>query len=306
VTETHDTIERARGRWRQILPAMGIGMNYLTGKRGPCPVCGGKDRFRFDDKNGDGWFYCNQCGAGPGIVLVRKVRKLDFASACREIDQIIGNCAVPTVQHKPATRNNTAAIQAVIDAATDPLVVDQYLTRRGISIRSDVLLGHPACAYYADNLKLAGYFPAIIVPITAPNGTLASVQRIYDAKDLTVRKKVMPSITSIANAAARLFPAAEQMGIAEGVETALAAAEMFDLPVWAAISEGGMRAWEPPDIAKNITIFGDNDENFVGQFAAYTLAKRLKASGLQVTVRIPAITGLDFADLLKERTGHDG
>src|SRR5690348_13963485 len=57
------TVDRARGRWREILPCLGVETRYLTNKHGPCPLCGGKDRFRFDDKNGDGTYYCNQCGA---------------------------------------------------------------------------------------------------------------------------------------------------------------------------------------------------------------------------------------------------
>ncbi|MDI5829610.1 hypothetical protein MJN51_36035, partial [Salmonella enterica subsp. enterica serovar Kentucky] len=35
-------------------------------RHAPCPACGGKDRFRFDD-NGRGSFICNQCGAGDGL-----------------------------------------------------------------------------------------------------------------------------------------------------------------------------------------------------------------------------------------------
>ena len=42
--------DRARGRWAAILPQLGVSPSALTGKHGPCPLCGGRDRFRFDDK----------------------------------------------------------------------------------------------------------------------------------------------------------------------------------------------------------------------------------------------------------------
>ncbi|TAJ88609.1 MAG: hypothetical protein EPO10_01440 [Reyranella sp.] len=38
-----------------------------------CSICGGKDRFRFDDKGVEGTWFCNQCRAGTGIILVRKL-----------------------------------------------------------------------------------------------------------------------------------------------------------------------------------------------------------------------------------------
>ena len=64
----YNTIERARFRWREILPQLGVDTRFLTKKHGPCPLpsCGGRDRFCFDDKNGDGTYFCRRCGAGTG------------------------------------------------------------------------------------------------------------------------------------------------------------------------------------------------------------------------------------------------
>ena len=42
--------EIATGRWPNILAHFGIAESFLTGKHGPCPICGGKDRFRFGNK----------------------------------------------------------------------------------------------------------------------------------------------------------------------------------------------------------------------------------------------------------------
>ncbi|EKW84844.1 zinc-binding domain of primase-helicase family protein, partial [Escherichia coli 97.0007] len=58
----------ARGHWSRILPALGV--NVLKNRHQPCPVCAGKDRFRFDDQEGRGTWFCNQCGAGDGLGMV--------------------------------------------------------------------------------------------------------------------------------------------------------------------------------------------------------------------------------------------
>ena len=90
------SLDFARGRWREILPKLGIPSESLRNRHGPCPICGGKDRFRFDDQNGDGSFYCNVCGAGNGIHLAQKVMGVSFGRAYAQIQQMCGVDA-PTV-----------------------------------------------------------------------------------------------------------------------------------------------------------------------------------------------------------------
>ena len=44
--------EHAQGQWPRILSALaGLSPDQLTDKHQPCPLCGGKDRYRFDDKD---------------------------------------------------------------------------------------------------------------------------------------------------------------------------------------------------------------------------------------------------------------
>ena len=97
-----------------------------------------------------------------------------------------------------------------------------------------------------------------------------------------------------------MMPSAETMGIAESVVTALSASQLFDVPVWAALSTGGMVNWKPPEHARNIIIFGDNDANFAGQNAAYGLAYRLQVQGRNVEVRIPDLEDADWNDVLTD------
>jgi hypothetical protein len=65
----------ARGRWQTILPALGVDTRYLSSGHGACPGCGGSDRFRFDDRDGCGSFFCSGGGSkdtfGDGFELLQ-------------------------------------------------------------------------------------------------------------------------------------------------------------------------------------------------------------------------------------------
>ena len=79
------TVDAARGKWAGILEALGVDPKYLRNVHGACPICGGKDRFRFDDKDGDGTFYCSGCGAGSGFTLLQRLHGWDWAKTANEI-----------------------------------------------------------------------------------------------------------------------------------------------------------------------------------------------------------------------------
>jgi putative DNA primase/helicase len=83
--------ETARGRWHGILPQLGISPKLLRNRHGPCPMCGGKDRFRFDDKEGKGTWICNQCGSGDGAELVKRVKGVEYGEAAKMIESVVDN-----------------------------------------------------------------------------------------------------------------------------------------------------------------------------------------------------------------------
>lgn len=83
----------AAGRWRDVARQLGIPDVLLTGQHGPCPKCGGVDRWRvFDDFDRTGGAYCNQCGAkiGDGLALVRWWTGCDFQTAVGRVADILG------------------------------------------------------------------------------------------------------------------------------------------------------------------------------------------------------------------------
>jgi putative DNA primase/helicase len=301
------TVERARGRWREILPQFGIETRFLKNSPGPCPLCGGKDRYRFDDKDGAGWHYCNQCGPGPGLMLIRKKHGWDHATACAEVDKIIGRG--PPQQNGPAATTDDgkekarrlARLKRALAEADDPRVVDAFLRQRGLTVVSSVLRGHRAHPYYDDERRLFGRFPAVLAPILSPEGVIICVTALYCALAPEPRKKNMPRVETINGGAVRLHePENGRLGVAEGIATALAARQLFGVPTWAALSATGLKTFVPPPGIERITIFADNDKNHVGPAAAYDLAQRLERSGIAAEVRMPTVSGHDFADLLPQ------
>ena len=297
--------DRAIGRWRHLLPALGVHEKFLNRKHGPCPICGGTDRFRWDDKGGSGSFYCNQCGAGSGVDLVMKVRGLSFIEAKRLIEEQLPQAKVEAPKAERAT--NIDRLTSVWQAAqrltgSDP--ASWYLAKRGLSFDKPPasLRWMPKFKYHHDDQTVTEH-PVMLALFVGPDREKHTIQYTY--LDGSGVKADVPKPRKLAPAqiprggAVRLFASAETMGIAEGVETALAASKLFDLPVWSALSAGGLVKWQPPPVARHVVVFGDNDHNATGQAAAWALAHRLIIDGINAEVRIPDEPGTDWNDVLE-------
>ncbi|MCJ7929177.1 primase-helicase zinc-binding domain-containing protein [Aeromonas sp. LsrichE-8G] len=84
-----DVVAAAVGHWPDLLAAVGIDIPR-RGKHGPCPACGGKDRFRLDDKGGRGTWICNQCGNGDGLDLLVRVTGKSTKEAAELLAPLVG------------------------------------------------------------------------------------------------------------------------------------------------------------------------------------------------------------------------
>jgi len=302
---------KTRGRWYNILTSLGLSETYLTGKHCPCPICkGGEDRWRWDDKGGTGSFFCNQCTpqAGDGFSLVMKYFNIDFPEALKKIQSIIGGCEkMPDKKPSPDPRLRLNKVWSSSTPLTGSDPVSKYLHSRGIVLLPDNVRYCAKC--YEPDSKTE--MPAMVARIQNAEGKPVSLHRTYldgDKKaDIDAPKKIMPGIESLCGCAIRLFPLnlplfkSDCLGIAEGIETAMSAAQIFQMPVWAAISTSIMEAWMPPEGVKKITIFSDSDANYAGQKAAFTLANKLYNKDFIVQVEMPAGIGADFNDILLER-----
>jgi putative DNA primase/helicase len=292
------TSKAAQGRWREILLELGVPLNFLNGKHQACPIpgCGGKDRARFTDRNGEGKYICGQCGPGDGFELLKKFHGWTYKQAADAIDKIIGNLPEPKPRAEPPRAvdyKDMLHMWQGVRPIRDEGPAAKYLIGRGISMAA-----WPKALRFAwwQHKPTEQKLPCMVALFRTAQGEPGTLHRTYLA-NVKPRRMFLPGGLP-KGGAIRLFDADLCMGIAEGIETALSAALLFRMPVWATTSELMLRAWQPPPGAKRITIFGDYDR-FVGQRAAYELAWRLSREDFHVTVEIPPTPDWDWNDVLK-------
>ena len=291
---------------------------------GPCPVCGGTDRFHVGrGRGGAAMVGCRGCIDGQPADVRHKAfgrvlreafpeRFQSGAGGYRLDTGLAGgntpskrryrcdSALAPAPSSKP--RDTTAAARRVWQATRSlaGTIAETYLRHvRGVghvavapALRFSAALSHP----YAP-----GRFPCLVAGVQDVRGDFQSVQRIYLDREGAPRKAdvepVRACLGSVAGGAVRLAePEHGRLLVGEGIESTAAAAMLFDLPGWAALGTSGLRSIRLPEHVIDVVIAADRDANGAGQLAAADLAERLESEGRRVEIRAPC-TG-DFADWL--------
>ena len=301
-----DIRSEAHGKWPSIMCNLGIDVG--DGSHGPCPICGGKDRWKFDNQDGSGSWFCNKCEprSGYGIDLVMRYFGIEFKEAAEKVRSVLGdsdNCKIPP---KENIEKNCERMMAVWNSSIgvqkeDP--VWSYLNGRGIDFEPShkVIRFCPKCYEYETKTTM----PAMGAAVMTPDYQVATLHRTYLARSkgkwvkasIESPRKFMSKIRPLSGGAIRLFDANDVLGIAEGIETAIACQKRWNIPVWACTSSTLMESFVPPAGVNALCIFGDNDKIFAGQKAAYTLAVKYSEK-IDVSVHIPELPGTDWLDCL--------
>lgn len=302
--------DKTRGRWRSILVHFGIDPNILNGKHTSCPRCGGKDRWRFDDKGGNGSWICSHCGSGSGTDLIMMSKGWDFKQTAQEVEAVLGIMKETPRKPERSSTQKRASLQKMWESSLpikrgDP--VSMWLKNRVGNIL------FPSCLRYAESIIYAGdtpaYFPAMLARVDGLDGSPQTIHRTYLTPDghkanVEEARRLMPGTVEPGSAVRLFAPIGGILAVAEGIETALAVTKITALPCWATINTANMQAFVPPDDVEELYIFADNDEKFAGQAAAYALAKKLASktpSKIKVEVILPENVGMDWNDVLKAR-----
>jgi hypothetical protein len=268
-----------------------------TERTGPCPICGGTDRFGVNVRKAI--WNCRQCGVGGDVIrFVQHLDGCDFAAA---IATLAGDTArvIPQAKGAPARRDDRHDERRVSSASwlwsqrkpiTEGTPPWLYLRKRGFTGLIPATLGylpardpHPAAMIAAFGMADEPEPGILATPKVVRGVHLTRLTAEGDkAPNAYGKSKIM--LGSCKGAPIAISPPNDLLGTAvtEGIEDALSVYQATGLGVWAAGAAGFMPALAPlvPDYIETLTIYAHDDK--AGRDNAITLARALKARGIEV------------------------
>jgi hypothetical protein len=272
---------------------------------GPCPVCGGNDRFAINTAKN--LWLCRQCPSASGndaISLAMHVAGVGFLEA---VEMLAGErpkehlLRLANLRPEPtdplnddARRRSALSIWAEAGSARGS-PVEPYLSRRALTLADldgRVLRFYPRCPWEG------GFSPAMIALFRDiwTNEPVAIHRTALTADGRKIGRKMLGSVRG---AAIKLDADADvTMGltIGEGVETCLAARQADFRPVWALGSVGAISSFPVLSGVEGLTILAETGEPSAK--AIQTCGRRWSDAGREVIIVSPR-TGSDVNDALR-------
>ena len=295
-----ETVKQACGHWPRILPALGV--KVIKNRHQACPVCGGSDRFRFDDKEGRGTWFCNQCGAGDGLKLVEKVFGVSASEAAGKVSALTGSLppvAPEVIEAEEAEtdvgRKAAAVLAAKLMEKTRTATGNAYLTRKGLH-------GHECVMLTATHKSGGVTYCAgdVVVPLYDESGALVNLQFI--SADGLKRTLKGGAVKGCCHTLEGKKQAGKRLWIAEGYATALTVHHLTGETVMVALSSVNLLSLASLARSKHpacqIILAADRDLNGEGQTKAAAAAQACEG-----TVALPPVFG-DWNDAFMQQ-GED-
>ncbi|MFJ5932239.1 DUF7146 domain-containing protein [Sphingomonas sp. NPDC092331] len=178
-------------------------------------------------------------------------------------------------------------------------IAELYLRRRGISILSPALRFHPRTPLgRGDDVD---FRPAMITALH-DHGRFVAIQRTFfesgeprRARDLDNSRRMLGRPF---RGAVVLAPATHELGLAEGIETAMSAMVVHDMPVWATLGNERMAHVALPVTVTRLFLFPDND--VAGEIGAAEAMAAHARPGRSIKTLWPPDGYNDWNDLLRE------
>lgn len=315
----HDTHSVAQVDTGVVERARSIAISAVVGPRvklsrkggrlfGICPFHNEKSP-SFTVHDAKGFWHCFGCGShGDGIGFVMRDQGLAFKEAVEYLTgerfkaakRIMPRAAVPhdRTWSDDDVQRSMAGYQIWCEsergAGTD---VERYLRGRAITLPVP-----PSLRFHAELRHPSGHRgPAMVAGIQAADRQVIAVQRTWllpggAGRDRTLDPGKM-SLGPMMDGAVRLAAAGRTLGLAEGIETALSAMQLFSLPCWSTLGTARLdQIWLPEEVER-VVIFADQGE--AGVKAAEKAVERYEQEGREVLVEIPEGDAKDFNDVLR-------
>ncbi len=248
---------------QQVVDLLGLVNLKRTGHElvGPCPRCGGSDRFGVNLRKG--LFQCRRCEAkGDGIALVMWDRQIDFPAAltwlcgssegitaAERAERIAKAAAASKRSEAYAEKKRREAIAAARaiwrqGLPSDGTPVTAYLARRGIVLTAvpRCLRFHPALPFTVRDAESKGWReihrgPAMLAAVQQPNGQALAVHRTWlDLEQPKGKASIIDPATGASEQAKKVLGSkkggairltgdlkSETLVMGEGIETTLSA-----------------------------------------------------------------------------------
>ena len=286
--------ERAQQDTTGLLQHAGI--EYREGKHFDCPLCGGKDKARIThavEMVGGAWV-CPSCTGNqykPILDLTYRHSGLSFRDYANEIEK----AGIVSDDWKPEPQIERKAF------GYTPSMIrkSRYLQSRGLDVPPGLRFG-----YHAGEPVMVGDVKDAQGWVIGRHFTFlyGGKKRAETPRKYQKRYDNSPTVGRI-----ELMPHDGILGVAEGIETALAASKIHGMAVWACIDARQLSQFQPPNNVHELHIFGDFDESGTGQSAAWELYRRVHAMQRRrngdLLVVMPEFPGRggDWNDFLLER-----
>jgi hypothetical protein len=255
---------------------------------------------KFDANAPDGFFINSFASDDPAI--------------CRDyVKQRLGQVADGTLivdegavdEDDPQQTARIASAMKIWDNAQPALgtLAEKYLQARGCVltpdlIAADTLRYHPLCPFGSDRV------PTMLALMTDTlTGVPTGIHRTALRNDGLGKRKMpngLPAKMMMGRAKNSVVRLAEiengHLAIGEGIETSLSAAQLFSIPVWAALSASAVSAFPITPGVSHLTVFADNDD--VGLLAAQKCGGRQAEAGIAGNILYPPMKRTDWNDFL--------
>lgn len=236
-----------------------------------------------------------KCFAGcETIDVIRAIHRLDHNTA------LIG----PSEARSPnATLSPAWLRQRAVDLWDDARSLvgtpaEHYLQRRAIALLPPTLRYHSRAPLGRG--KLAVFRPAMIAALHERQHLVALQRTFLDphqprrARDLANPRRMLGRP---GQGAVMLAPATETLGLAEGIETALSAILLLDIPVWATLGNERLAHIAIPDSVTRLILLPDNDRG--GRIGAAKAMNAYAMPGRTIEVVWPPQGFNDWNDVLR-------